>query len=169
ELAVIRQALEKGVNAPLTSSVGRLFDGVAALLDLRQITTFEGQSAMALEFAAGGRLGQPYPFDGGTAINWRPMLGAILKDRDDGVAVSNIAARFHGTLVEVMAAVARKVGVGTVALSGGCFQNRLLYEGGAARLEEAGFTVLLPRQLPPNDGAIAAGQVWVAGWSLTSG
>ncbi len=165
ELALVRQALEKGVNAPLTSSVGRLFDGVAALLDLRQITTFEGQSAMALEFAAGGRLGKPYPFEVDMAIDWRPMLGAILKDRGRGVAVSDIAARFHGTLVEVMVAVARRVGVSQVALCGGCFQNRLLYEGGAARLEAAGFTVLLPKQLPPNDGAIAAGQVWVAGWS----
>ncbi len=163
ELVLVRQALEKGVNAPLTSSVGRLFDGVAALLGLRQITTFEGQSAMALEFAAGGRLGKPYPFEVDTTIDWRPMLRTILKDRDDGVAVSNIAARFHGTLVAVMAAVARRVGVRQVALSGGCFQNRLLHEGGAARLEEAGFTVLLPKQLPPNDGAIAAGQVWVAG------
>ncbi len=61
--------------------------------------------------------------------------------------------------------MARRVGVRQVALCVGCFQNRLLYEGGAARLEEAGFTVLLPRQLPPNDGAIAAGQAWVAGWS----
>ncbi len=164
ELAVVRQALEKGVNAPLTSSVGRLFDGVAAMLGLRQINTFEGQSAMALEFAAGGRLSKPYSFEVDTAIDWRPMLQAILKDRDRGTAVSDIAARFHGTLVEVMAAVARKVGVRQVALCGGCFQNRLLFEGGAARLEEAGFTVLLPKQLPPNDGAIAAGQAWVAGW-----
>ncbi|MBA7676061.1 Carbamoyltransferase HypF [subsurface metagenome] len=164
ELALVRQALEKGVNAPLTSSVGRLFDGVAALLGLRQITTFEGQSAMTLEFTAAGRLGEPYPFEVDTTIDWQPMLGAILKDRDHGVAVSDIAARFHGTLVEVMAAVARRVGVRQVVLSGGCFQNRLLYEGGAARLEGAGFTVLLPKQLPPNDGAIAAGQAWVAGW-----
>ena len=162
ELALVRQALEKGINAPLTSSVGRLFDGVAALLDLRQITTFEGQSAMALEFAAGGWLGEPYPFEVDTTIDWRSLLRAILKDRDDGVAVSNIAARFHGTLVEIMVAVARRVGVSQVALCGGCFQNRLLYEGGAARLEELGLTVLLPRQLPPNDGAIAAGQAWVA-------
>ncbi len=163
ELAVVRQALEKGLNTPLTSSIGRLFDGVAALLGLRQITTFEGQSAMALEFAAGGRLGEPYPFEVDTVIDWKPMLRAILKDRDSGVAVSEIAARFHGTLVEVMAAVALKVGARQVALCGGCFQNRLLHEGGAARLEEAGLTVLLPKQLPPNDGAIAAGQVWVAG------
>jgi len=164
ELAVVRQALEKGVNAPLTSSVGRLFDGVAALLGLRQITSFEGQSAMALEFAAEGRLGQSYPFETGTAIDWRPMLRAILIDRDSGVAISDITARFHGTLVELMTVVARKVGIRQVVLSGGCFQNRLLYEDGAARLEEAGFTVLLPKQLPPNDGAIAAGQAWVAGW-----
>ena len=68
-----------------------------------------------------------------------------------------------------MAAVARRVGVRQVALCGGCFQNRLLYEGGAARLEKAGFTVLLPRQLPINDGGIAAGQVWVAACCLTSG
>jgi len=144
--------------------MGRFFDGVAALLGLRQITTFEGQSAMTLEHAAKGQLGKSYPFDGDTVIDWRPMLQAILEDRDRGTAISDIAARFHGTLIEIMAAVAQKVGVREVALCGGCFQNRLLYEGGAARLEEEGFSVLLPRQLPPNDGAIAAGQVWVAGW-----
>ncbi|UCH62771.1 MAG: carbamoyltransferase HypF [Fidelibacterota bacterium] len=165
ELALVRQALEKGINAPLTSSVGRLFDGVAALLGLRQVTTFEGQSAMTLEFAAAGRLGEAYPFEVDNTINWRPMLGAILKDRDRGVAVSDIAAHFHSTLVEVMVAVARRADVKQVALSGGCFQNRLLYEGGAARLEEAGFTVLLPRELPPNDGAIAAGQAWVTAYN----
>jgi hydrogenase maturation protein HypF len=147
DMAVIQQALEKGINTPQTSSVGRLFDGVAALLGLRQITNFEGQSAMTLEFAAEGKLGKSYPLELDTRIDWTPMLHAILIDRDRGVSLADIAARFH-----------------QVALSGGCFQNRLLYEGGAAALEEAGFTVLLPRQLPTNDGGIAAGQAWVASW-----
>ncbi len=164
ELAIIQQSIEKEINAPLSSSAGRLFDGVAALLGLRQITTFEGQSAMILEYAAKGHLGKSYPFEVDTIIDWRPMLQAVLEDRDGGTDISDIAARFHGTLIEIMAAVAQKVGTREVALCGGCFQNRLLYEGGAARLEEAGFKVLLPQQLPPNDGAIAAGQVWVASW-----
>ncbi|UCH09552.1 MAG: carbamoyltransferase HypF [Fidelibacterota bacterium] len=162
ELVVVQQALVKGINAPLTSSVGRLVDGVAALLGLRQITNFEGQSAMTLEFAARGKLKQAYPFELNGDLNWRPMLRAIINDRDRGVALSEIAARFHGTLVEMMVAVAKIVGCDQVVLSGGCFQNRLLYEGGAARLEQAGFTVLLPRKLPVNDGGISAGQVWVA-------
>ena len=165
DAAVIQQALEQGINAPLTSSVGRLFDGVAALLGLRQITNYEGQPAMALEFAAEGRLGKPYPFDLDAAVDWTPMVQAILEDRDGGAALAKIAARFHGTLVAIMVAVAKKVGLRQVALSGGCFQNRLLYEGGAAGLEEAGFTVLLPRQLPVNDGGIAAGQAWAASWN----
>ncbi|MFC1618932.1 carbamoyltransferase HypF [Candidatus Neomarinimicrobiota bacterium] len=165
DMAVIQQALEKGINTPQTSSVGRLFDGVAALLGLRQITNFEGQSAMALEFAAEGKLGKSYPFELNTRVDWIPMLHAILKDRDRGVSLADIAARFHGTLAEIMVAGARMAGLKQVALSGGCFQNRLLYEGGAARLEKAGFTVLLPRQLPVNDSGIAAGQAWVASWT----
>lgn len=162
ELAVLHQALAQGVNTIMTSSIGRLFDGVAALLDLRQLTAFEGQSAMALEFAAEGHLGKPYPFDLGDTLDWRSMLQAIIVDRDRSIPVSEISARFHGTLVEWLVAVARKVGVGKVALSGGCFQNRLLWEGGAERLAAAGFEVLTPKQLPVNDGAIAAGQAWVA-------
>ncbi len=163
ELAVLHQALAQGINTVMTTSIGRLFDGVAALLDLRQLTAFEGQSAMALEFAAKGKLGPAYPFELKDSIDWRPMVKAIINDRDRGVAVGEISARFHGTLVEWLVAVARRVGVKQVALSGGCFQNRLLWEGGAERLEAAGFEVLLPRHLPVNDGAIAAGQAWVAG------
>ncbi len=163
ELAVLHQALAQGVNTVRTTSIGRLFDGVAALLDLRQLTAFEGQSAMALEFAAAGKLGPAYSFELKDSIDWRPMVKAIIKDRDHGVAVGEISARFHGTLVEWLVVVARRVGVKQVVLSGGCFQNRLLWEGGAEQLERAGFDVLLPRQLPVNDGAVSAGQAWVAG------
>ncbi len=162
DLALLHQALAQGVNTVRTTSIGRLFDGVAALLGLRQLTAFEGQSAMALEFAAEGHLGKPYPFDLGDTLDWRPMLQAIIHDRDRSIPISEISARFHGTLVAWLVAVARKVGVGKVVLSGGCFQNRLLWEGGAERLEAAGFEVLSPLKLPVNDGAIAAGQAWVA-------
>jgi len=164
DLALVNQALDQGVNSPLTSSMGRLFDGVAALLGLRQITAFEGQSAMALEFAACGSIGKPYPIDKDTPLDWRPVLQAILKDRERGISTAEIAARFHGALIEALVTVARRAGVKKVALSGGCFQNRLLHEGGVGRLAEAGFAVLLPKRLPPNDGGIAAGQIWVAAY-----
>ncbi|MEE9466299.1 MAG: carbamoyltransferase HypF, partial [Candidatus Neomarinimicrobiota bacterium] len=162
EVTLLQQALKQGINTVMTSSIGRLFDGVAALLGLRQLTAFEGQSAMALEFAAAGKLGLPYPFELNDSIDWRPMVKAIIDDHDRGMAVGEISTRFHGTLVEWLVAVAQRIGVRQVVLSGGCFQNRLLWEGGAERLEEAGFEVLLPRHLPVNDGAIAAGQAWVA-------
>ncbi len=164
ELRLIEANLRQDINAPLTSSVGRLFDSVAALLGLGQVTAFEGQTAMKLEFAAHGRIGSPYPWGAGDVVDWAPMIAAIIADRDRGSSIESIAARFHGTLIEIMVAVARKSGLAEVALSGGCFQNKILYELGAKRLKEAGFKVYLPRQLPPNDGGISLGQVWVASW-----
>ncbi|GBD08465.1 Carbamoyltransferase HypF [Candidatus Thermoflexus japonica] len=172
---VERQALARmvarGVNAPLTSSMGRLFDAVAALLDLRQEVTFEGQAAMALEFAADPSETRAYPFPlcenpkmEGPAwiLDWEPLLRAILEDLRCGVEREKIAARFHNALVQAIVQVAREIGESRVALSGGCFQNRLLTERAARRLREAGFTVLIHRQIPPNDGGISLGQILIA-------
>jgi hydrogenase maturation protein HypF len=170
ERRLLARMLAGGINSPVTTSAGRLFDGVASLLGLRQESAFEGEAAMALEYAAApGVLEASYPMalqagaQGSPGIlDWRETVREILRDRQKGTPAGIIAAKFHNTLVEAMVKVAEKVGVERVALAGGCFQNRRLTEGAARRLEEAGFQVLLHRQVPPNDGSISLGQVAVA-------
>ena len=177
ERHLLSRMLARGVNAPITTSAGRLFDGVAALIGLHQEVSFEGQAAMALEFGADGREGGAYPFglttrrrtkdegreqDAPSVLDWQPMMEAILADLRAGVERGIIAARFHNALVDAIVAVARSVGEPRVALTGGCFQNRLLTERAADRLERAGFEVILHRLVPPNDGGISLGQVAVA-------
>ncbi len=161
---VLWSMLEKDLNTPLTSSMGRLFDGMAALLDLCQVASFEGQAAMALEFAATTcSTGESYPFsyDDGL-LDWEPMLRAVLDDLADEQSPGMIAARFHNTLAGMAVAVAQQVGISQVVLTGGCFQNKLLSETLLDRLEGAGFTVYWHHQVPPNDGGIALGQVMAA-------
>jgi len=169
ERRLLARILERGINAPVTTSAGRLFDGVAALLDLRQHSTFEGQAAMALEHAADPGTADAYPLDlaapsqdGPRILDWRRMIGAVLEDLRRGSPAAVIAARFHNALAEGIVKVAEAVGEERVALAGGCFQNRRLTERAAQRLEEAGFRVLLHRQVPPNDGSISLGQAAVA-------
>jgi hydrogenase maturation protein HypF len=161
---------------PMTSSAGRLFDGVASLCGLSQRSAYEGQSAMALEWAvdAGERGAYPLPLvesRGGQAaprheLDLRPLVLAILEDLRHGVPVGRIAGRFHNALAAGIAAVAHVVGVRRVALTGGCFLNRRLAALAADRLEERGFKVLCHRLVPPGDGGIALGQVMVAAATL---
>ncbi|MDR5702347.1 MAG: carbamoyltransferase HypF [Armatimonadota bacterium] len=172
ERRVLVQMLRRGVNCPVTTSAGRLFDGIASLLDLHQRVTFEGQAAMALEFAAEPCGDGAYPLPlrervqgerGRIAIlDWQPLVEAILEDLRRGVPLGIISARFHNALVEAILSVAMLVGERRVALTGGCFQNRLLLERAARRLREEGFEVVLHRQVPPNDGGISLGQIMVA-------
>jgi hypothetical protein len=95
-------------------------------------------------------------------LDWRGAVAAILEDLAHGVPAQIISARFHNALADAIVTVAREVGAGTVALTGGCFQNRRLTTLAARRLEDAGFRVLLHRQVPPNDGGISLGQIAVA-------
>jgi hydrogenase maturation protein HypF len=150
---------------PLTSSVGRLFDGVSALLGLCETVTFEGQAAMALAAQVDETLpSAPYPFKlEGTdpqLIQWRPLLQAIRQDLQDSVPVAKIATRFHHTLVAIIVTVAQGQGISRVVLGGGCFQNRFLLEQSIIGLRQAGFEVYWPRLVPPNDGGLALGQLW---------
>jgi hydrogenase maturation protein HypF len=173
ERRLLAQMLARGVNSPHTTSVGRLFDAMAALIGLHQRVSFEGQAAMALEYVVDAGVEEAYPLDwAGSSplvLDWQPLVEAVLADLRRGVSSSLMAGRFHNTLLEAIEAVARVVGVSQVALTGGCFQNRLLTERAASRLRKAGFTVLLHRQVPPNDGGISLGQVTVAAAQLTGG
>lgn len=169
ERAALGSMLERGFNAPLTTSAGRLFDGVSALLGVRTAPGFEGQAAMELEFAAGEEGdGEAYeiPLEsagGGPLVaDWAPMLEALLDDRRRGASVALCAARFHGALAGLAAAIARRTGAARAVLGGGCFQNDRLARATRARLRAAGVEVHSPRLFPPNDGAIALGQLAVA-------
>jgi hydrogenase maturation protein HypF len=181
ERAVLAQMLDKGLRSPLTSSVGRLFDAVAAIAGLRQKVGFEGQAAMQLEYAAmrvqspdaypfeirgggdgGGLAAAAYGAQGREVVDWEPAVRAILRDVREGVAVELVARRFHNTLAEIVVAVARRAGQGRVVLTGGCFQNRILLEESVGRLRDAGFAPFWHQRVPPGDGGIALGQVVVA-------
>ncbi|MEO8045480.1 MAG: carbamoyltransferase HypF [Spartobacteria bacterium] len=170
ELKTLRGMLRNQVNSPLTSSVGRLFDGIAALAGLRPRSTFEGQAAMELEFAVVGGTEESYPFTVRETkpllIDWEPALRALLEDRRQNVGPRVIATRFHNMLVDTILAVARYFAQPKVALSGGCFQNRYLTERVIDRLRSAGFQPYWPQRVPPNDGGIALGQVWAATSSI---
>jgi hydrogenase maturation protein HypF len=149
--------------------MGRLFDGLACLAGMRPRIDHEGEAARALEHAAGRELapGQAYPLplearEGAWVADWGPLVGQLQADLARGVARGEVSARVHRGLVELALDLARRGGCEAVALTGGCFQNRLLRTGVARRLSGAGFQVLLPREVPPNDGGLALGQLWVA-------
>jgi hydrogenase maturation protein HypF len=180
ELAALRTMLAKRLNSPVTTSMGRLFDAVASLINLRQQIRFEGQAAMELEFALEGvETNEAYPLpiaEPATAtniskignrksemiLNWLPMVEAILADVKDGIPAGIISARFHNALAESIVAVAKRAGQNRVALSGGCFQNRYLTERAVRRLQAEGFRPHWHQRVPPNDGGIALGQVVAA-------
>jgi hydrogenase maturation protein HypF len=171
EQAVIAAQVAQGINTPLTSSCGRLFDAVAALLDLCGTITFEGQAAIALEMIASQGPVDPYPFSieeegGKRVIKVGGLIAALASDAEDGKDVSHIAARFHHTMArivgDVAAHISRQTGIKDVVLSGGCFQNRLLTDLTAAVLGASGLRCLTHRQVPCNDGGISLGQAAVA-------
>lgn len=166
--------LARRLNAPLTSSCGRLFDGVAALLGVRATVSHDGQAAMELEALAerGNPELPPYPFDivadnGCRTIDFRPTVQRIVESQLAGLPLPDIARRFHGTVALAAAELCRQIGAETgldrVVLSGGAFQNRLLSEGLCDLLEARGFTVHTHRLVPPNDGGLALGQAVIAG------
>jgi hydrogenase maturation protein HypF len=177
ERRLLASMLEKGVRSPITSSAGRLFDAAAALIDLRQRVSFEGQAAMELEFIADPVASGSYPFAITPAaedpdlleIDWQPLLEAMLEDSQRGVDTGIIAGRFHNALVDALVAVAESVGEPRVALTGGCFQNRMLTERAARRLRKTGLDVIIHHQVPANDGGISLGQVAIAAAQLGNG
>jgi hydrogenase maturation protein HypF len=169
--AAVTAMAAKGVNAPLTSSAGRLFDAAAALLGVRDTINYEGQAAIELEQLADPAEAEAYPARvetgrGPFQARGSDLLHALLEDRTGGVPAPLIAARFHHGVAAVIEAgclhLRDQHGLGTVALSGGVFQNTLLLGATVARLEARGFRVLLHSRVPCNDGGISLGQAVVA-------
>ena len=168
ELELLNQVLLKRVNTPVTTSVGRIFDAVASLIGLQQRVNYEGQAAMELEFLTqSAEREECYPFEINEApnvkiVDWRSILEGILTDMKVHISRSIISAKFHNTLVEIIIAVAKKIGQPRVCLSGGCFQNRYLTERAVKRLQEEEYRPYWHQRVPPNDGGIALGQVYGA-------
>jgi hydrogenase maturation protein HypF len=160
----------RGVNAPLTSSAGRLFDAAAAVLGVRDSINYEGQAAVELEQRADRDETGSYPAavtEGTTLqLHGADLVRCVVDDLKAGVAPAVIAARFHHGVADAIIRICRMLrdatGVSAVALSGGVFQNVLLLERTVAGLEQAGFRVLTHSRVPPNDGGISLGQVAVA-------
>jgi hydrogenase maturation protein HypF len=174
EMGLLAQQVEKSVNTPLTSSMGRLFDAVAALLSVRGGIDYDGQAAVELEALAqeASTWDINYPWHvqqqaGMRVLCLGEMLEAIIGDIALEVRPAVIARRFHQTVAELVQRTCEHIrdetGLRLVALAGGVFQNRLLLNMASSRLEEAGFTVLNHRQVPTNDGGIALGQAVIAG------
>jgi hydrogenase maturation protein HypF len=161
---IVRRMVEAGFNAPLTSSAGRLFDAVAALLGLCDVATYEAQAAIRLEAAADPAVTGHYPFDlRDGVLDFGRTLCAVLADREN---VGLAAARFHNTVVAGIVRVCEWVreerGLKRVALSGGVFQNEWILSRTTAALRERGFAVFTNTFVPPNDGGLALGQVAIA-------
>ena len=177
EWELARRQVERRLNTPLASSMGRLFDAAAAILGLRRRVRYEGEAAMALEALAGRRWARPLPFpirdgaDGTLVLDPLPLLLALGERVNRGTPVDALAAAFHESVaaatVRLVVRLASDRALSCVALSGGTFQNARLLESVSHGLEVAGLRVIVPRLLPPNDGAISYGQAAVAAARLS--
>lgn len=168
ELKVLRQMIAQNVNAPLTSSAGRLFDAVASLIGLKHVAQYEGQAAVLLEYILHDiRCEDVYNYavldgaDGTWIVDWGPMIKGVIGDTRAGTSPGIISAKFHNTLVDVAVDIALRVREKRVVLSGGCFQNRYLTERMITRLRQEGFEPFWHQWVPPNDGGISLGQAVV--------
>ena len=177
EWRTLERMLERGVSAPWTTSIGRLFDAVAALTGLRTGAGYEGRAAIAVQQAAEARgcvarapglvlVPAPPAAPGAPEAEWQadwaPLLDDLLVAQARAEAPGLLAARLHRALAQFAVDAARAADVETVALGGGCFQNRLLLETCVEALREAGFRPLWPQRIPPGDGGLALGQALVA-------
>ena len=178
QVALVSQMLDRSFNTVLTSSCGRLFDAVAALIGICNEATFEGQAAIELEVATVNGVEGCYPFEiegeHPTKIDMRSTIRAIVADLlKNGQSRNVIASRFHNTIAEVIAEVCRRIrrsdGLRRVCLSGGTFQNLYLLDRATRLLRQSGFEVFLHSRVPPNDGGIALGQAVIANESLQRG
>ncbi|MBN1548209.1 MAG: carbamoyltransferase HypF [Syntrophaceae bacterium] len=171
EKEIVLKLIRSGFNSPLTSSMGRLFDAVSALLGICETSTYEGQAAMELEMAKEGDTEDHYPFlyqqeRECQTINPSPLLKSLILDLKEGRSSGYISSKFHNSIVTMVvntcSALRDQLGLNNVALSGGCFQNIYLLSESINRLKEKGFEVFHHRKVPANDGGIALGQALIA-------
>jgi len=171
ELDIIRQQLKRGINCPLTSSTGRLFDAVSALAGIREEIDYEAQAAIELEMLTSSEVDklelQTYPFSiienqGVRVVRLRELFWAIIQDIRNQVPNPIISLKFHNTvahiITEMCKLIANQTGISQVALSGGVFQNRLLQNLATTSLQREGLSVLTHHSVPCNDGGVSLGQ-----------
>jgi hydrogenase maturation protein HypF len=173
EVRLLKDQIDKRINAPVTCSAGRLFDALSALLDICKEIDYEGQAAVELEMAGTGAEfdGTPYSFDidtrdGMRVIRLRQLFEGVTSDLAGGVPKAVISAKFHHTMAHIIGAVCRLLaddhGIRQVAVSGGVFQNRMLLNLAKTCLREQGLEVITHKHVPCNDGCISLGQAVVA-------
>jgi len=178
EIQIIKRQIERGLNSPLTSSMGRLFDAISAMIGIRGEIDYEGQAAVELEMIAykGNHTNskENYPYhivedNGIRIVKLGDLLSAIVEDLGQNVPQGRISIRFHNTIAQMTNAMcqlmANETGIKQVALSGGVFQNRLLLTKTVSLLENSGFQVFTHRQVPCNDGGISLGQAVIANFA----
>lgn len=171
DLETLARMMDRGVNCPLSSGAGRVFDAVSAITGVCELATYEGQPAIELEAVVAQNVAEAYPYavsseDGRWVVRFAETCRGVVDDLRRGIDRSVISARFHNTVVEVVVELAsrarEKTGLERVCLSGGVFQNRYLCDNVAPRLENLSFEVYEQSVVPANDGGIAAGQAAVA-------
>jgi len=175
ELNIIRQQIKRGINSPLTSSAGRFFDAVSALVGVRGEIDYEAQAAIELEMLAPDKLdefeSESYPFSivehqGMRVVRLGELFSAIVQEVKNQIPAPIISLKFHNTMAEIITEmcklIAEDTGINQVALSGGVFQNRLLLKLATAALQKEGFSVLTHHLVPCNDGGISLGQAVIA-------
>jgi len=176
ELALVRRMMAAKVNCPLTSSCGRLFDAVSALLGVRGVVNYEGQAAIELEMLAAEGVDEAYDWSQPSSypiiIEPAPVLRGVVSDLRRGVDRAVISAKFHNTIADIIVGVSRaareRTGINRVALSGGVLQNIYLLDRTLDGLESQGFEALIHHQVPTNDGGIALGQAVIANARLST-
>ena len=179
EIEIIKRQIERRINSPLSSSMGRLFDAVSSLLGIRSEIDYEGQAAVELEMAAyeedyaHAQEGYPYRIvedEGIRIVRLSDLFSAVIEDLHLGISKGMISVKFHNTVArminEMCRLIADETGVSQVALSGGVFQNRLLLKKTISLLESSGFQVFIHRQVPCNDGGISLGQAVIANFAV---
>ncbi len=175
ELALVRRMMAAKVNCPLTSSCGRLFDAVSALLGVRGVVNYEGQAAIELEMLAAEGVDEAYDWSRPSSypiiVDPAPVLRAVVSDLRRGVDRAVISAKFHNTIADIIVSVSQaareRTGINRVALSGGVFQNMYLLGRTLDGLDRQGFEALIHHRVPTNDGGIALGQAVVANARLS--
>jgi hydrogenase maturation protein HypF len=172
ERTILRSQIDRKINTPLTTSMGRLFDAVSALIGVRQTATYEGQAAIELENLCSAEESSAYSIPcEGEVIKIKPLLEQVLSDWSNNVPNPVISARFHNGLaqlaLELCVKIRQESSLNTVALSGGVWQNITLLGKTVALLRKGGFHPLIHRQVPANDGGISLGQVLIAQSMIT--
>jgi hydrogenase maturation protein HypF len=173
-LELILQMIRKGISSPMTTSMGRLFDGISALLGISYESTHQAESAQRLEYAAWGYGTQAAPLSFPVKeqdilrLDWRELVRALVERYRKGEPQENLAAAFHLAIVEAALKVARRIQNPGVVMAGGVFCNRYLTEALLLRLQDEGYHGYIHSQLPPTDGSLAVGQLWVAAHQLAN-